>query len=91
MRGPHPVLRLGVNTLLSTRHEHLRNVFIHGNVLARGLRFARTSRTVHHRKLLGVDARVVQELRRHASFRTTMDSYTQALDEPKRQAQERLA
>src|SRR6266704_1793978 len=42
-------------------------------------------------KSLGVDAKVVQELLRHASFRTTMDGYTQALDEPKRQAQERLA
>jgi integrase len=40
---------------------------------------------------LGVEAKVVQELMRHASFRTTMDSYTQALDEPKRQAQKRLA
>jgi integrase len=36
---------------------------------------------------LGVEAKVAQELMRHASFRTTMDSYTQALDEPKRQAQ----
>jgi integrase len=35
---------------------------------------------------LGVEAKVIQELMRHASFRTTMDSYTQALDEPKRQA-----
>jgi integrase len=42
-------------------------------------------------KSLDVDAKVFQELMRHASFRTTMDSYTQALDEPKRQAQERLA
>jgi integrase len=42
-------------------------------------------------KALGVDAKVVQELMRHASFRTTMNGYTQALDEPKRQAQERLA
>jgi integrase len=42
-------------------------------------------------KSLGVDAKVVQELMRHASFRTTMDCYTQALDEPKRQAQEHLA
>ena len=42
-------------------------------------------------KAAGVDAKVVQELMRHASFRTTMDSYTQALDEPKRQAQELLA
>jgi len=41
-------------------------------------------------KSLGVDAEVVQELLRHASFKTTMDSYTQALDEPKRQAQQRL-
>jgi len=40
---------------------------------------------------LGVEAKVVQELMRHASFRTTMDSYTQALDEPKRHAQKRLA
>jgi hypothetical protein len=40
---------------------------------------------------LGVEAKVVQELMRHASFRTTMDNYTQALDEPKRQAQKRLA
>ena len=39
----------------------------------------------------GEDVKVVQELMRHASFRTTMDGYTQALDEPKRQAQERLA
>jgi hypothetical protein len=38
-----------------------------------------------------VDAKVVQELLRYASFKTTMDSYTQALDEPKRQAQDRLA
>jgi len=42
-------------------------------------------------KSLGVDAKVVQELLRHASFGTTMDGYTQALEEPKRQAQERLA
>jgi integrase len=42
-------------------------------------------------KSLGVDAKVVQELLRHASFKTTMDAYTQALREPKRQAQERLA
>jgi len=40
---------------------------------------------------LGVEAKVVQGLMRHASFRTTMDSYAQALDEPKRQAQRRLA
>ena len=42
-------------------------------------------------KSLGVDAKVVQELLRHASFKTTMDSYTQALDQPKRQAQQSLA
>lgn len=42
-------------------------------------------------KSLGVDAKIVQELMRHASFKTTMDGYTQALDEPKRQAQGRLA
>jgi len=42
-------------------------------------------------KSLGVDAKVVQELVRHASFKTTMDGYTQALEEPKRQAQEQLA
>ena len=42
-------------------------------------------------KSLGVDAKVVQELLRHASFKTTMDSYTQALSEPKRQAQSALA
>ena len=42
-------------------------------------------------KSLGVDAKVVQELLRHASFRTTMDGYTQALEQPKRQAQEQLA
>jgi len=29
---------------------------------------------------LGVEGKVVQELMRHASFRTTMDSYTQAQD-----------
>ncbi|HEY3768499.1 MAG TPA: site-specific integrase [Candidatus Angelobacter sp.] len=38
-------------------------------------------------KSLGTDAKVVQELLRHASFKTTMDSYTQAMDEPKRLAQ----
>jgi integrase len=42
-------------------------------------------------KSLGVDAKVVQELLRHASFRTTMDGYTQALEQPKRQAQQQLA
>lgn len=42
-------------------------------------------------KSLGVDAKVVQELLRHASFKTTMDGYTQALELPKRQAQEQLA
>ncbi|MGZ4873274.1 MAG: hypothetical protein ACXVK3_15945, partial [Candidatus Angelobacter sp.] len=42
-------------------------------------------------KSLGVDAKVVQELLRHASFKTTMDGYTQALEPPKRQAQEALA
>jgi integrase len=41
-------------------------------------------------KSLGVDAKVVQELLRHASFKTTMDGYTQALEQPKRQAQEQL-
>jgi integrase len=42
-------------------------------------------------KPLGVDAKVVQELLRHASLKTTMDDYTQALEPPKRQAQEALA
>jgi integrase len=42
-------------------------------------------------KSLGVDAKVVQELLRHASFKTTMDGYTQALEPPKRQAQQALA
>jgi integrase len=42
-------------------------------------------------KSLGVDAKVVQELLRHASFGTTMNGYTQALELPKRQAQEQLA
>jgi site-specific recombinase XerD len=42
-------------------------------------------------KSLGVDAKIVQELLRHASFKTTMDGYTQAMEEPKRQAQEQLA
>ena len=42
-------------------------------------------------KSLGVDAQVVQELLRHASFKTTMDDYTQALEAPKRQAQAALA
>jgi len=42
-------------------------------------------------KSLGVHAKVVQELLRHASFKTTMDAYTQALEPPKRQAQQALA
>ncbi|HUE51762.1 MAG TPA: hypothetical protein VMO80_05450 [Terriglobales bacterium] len=37
------------------------------------------------------DIEKMQELLRHASFRTTMDGYTQALEQPKRQAQEQLA
>jgi integrase len=40
---------------------------------------------------MGVEAKVLQELMRHASIRTTMDSYTQVLDEAKRHAQKRLA
>jgi len=36
---------------------------------------------------LSVDAKVVQELLRHASFKTTMDGHTQALEAPKCQAQ----
>lgn len=42
-------------------------------------------------KSLGVDAKVVQELVRHASFGTTMNGYTQALEASKRQAQQQLA
>src|SRR6476646_10042882 len=42
-------------------------------------------------KSLGVDAKVVQELLRHASFKTTMDGYTQVPEAPKRQAQQALA
>jgi len=42
-------------------------------------------------KALGVDAKVVQELVRHASFSTTMNGYTQAFEPSKRQAQEQLA
>jgi integrase len=42
-------------------------------------------------KSLGVDAKVVQELVRHASYNTTMNCYTQAFEAPKRQAQEQLA
>jgi integrase len=34
---------------------------------------------------------VIQELLRHTSFKTTMDGYTQAMDEPKRQAKNALA
>jgi integrase len=42
-------------------------------------------------KSLGVDPKVVQELARHASFGTTMNSYTQAFEAPKREAQHQLA
>jgi integrase len=42
-------------------------------------------------KSLGTDAKVVQELLRHASFKTTIDGYTQALETPKCQAQAALA
>jgi integrase len=42
-------------------------------------------------KSLGVDAKVVQELLRHACFGTTMDGYTQALESDKRHAQAQLA
>jgi len=40
---------------------------------------------------LDADAKVVQELLRHASFKTTMHGYTQAMEQPKRRAQEQLA
>ncbi|HEX3153157.1 MAG TPA: hypothetical protein VHV32_00970 [Candidatus Angelobacter sp.] len=42
-------------------------------------------------KSLGVDVKIVQELLRHVSFKTTMDGYTQALEAPKRQGQAALA
>ena len=42
-------------------------------------------------KSLGVDVKVVQELGRHASFRTTMNGYTQAFEAEKREAQRQLA
>jgi integrase len=42
-------------------------------------------------KSLGTDAKVVQELLRHASFKTTINGYTQALEAPKCQAQAALA
>jgi integrase len=43
------------------------------------------------REVPGVDAKIVQELVRHASFNTTMNGYTQAFEPSKRQAQERFA
>jgi integrase len=42
-------------------------------------------------KSLGVDAKVVQEMARHASFGTTMKGYTQVFELSIRQAQEELA
>lgn len=39
----------------------------------------------------GTEGKVVQELLRHASMRTTMDVYTQANEQQKREAQDRLA
>jgi site-specific recombinase XerD len=42
-------------------------------------------------KSLGVDAKVVQELVRHASIETMMNVYTQAFEAPKRHAQQQLA
>jgi site-specific recombinase XerD len=38
----------------------------------------------------GEDVKVVQELLRHASIRTTLDVYTQAVSSAKREAQNRL-
>jgi hypothetical protein len=35
--SPNPVLGFGVDGLLSPRHEHLRNVLIHGHVFAEKL------------------------------------------------------
>jgi integrase len=61
-------------------------------------RYYQENRLAHFRytfstliKSPGVDAKVVQELLRHASFKTTMDGYTPALEAPKRQAQAALA
>ena len=39
----------------------------------------------------GVDIKVAQELLRHASCRVTLDTYTQAITEHKRAAQNRVA
>jgi len=71
----------------------LMRYFIHPAAKAVGIEKCIGWHTFRHTliKSLGVDAKVVQELLRHASFKTTMDSYTQALSEPKRQAQNALA
>jgi len=39
---------------------------------------------------LGVDIKVAQELRRHSSCRTTLDIYTRAVDQQKREASLRI-
>ena len=39
----------------------------------------------------GADIKVVQELLRHASCRVTLDTYTQAVTEQKRAAQNKIA
>ena len=37
-------------------------------------------------RALGVDMKVAQELMRHSSYRTTLDIYTRAVDQQKREA-----
>jgi integrase len=50
--------------------------------------FRRTFSTLT--KSRGVDAKVVQELLRHASFAVSIDAYAQALNADKRDAQQRV-
>ena len=41
-------------------------------------------------RTLGVDIKVTQELMRHSSSRTTLDVYTRAVDQRKREANEKV-
>jgi integrase len=77
------------------RHDQCHTVLI-DQLSGRRSRLCTDWQTFRHKfaglvKSLGVDAKVVQEMARHAPFGTTMKGYTQVFELSIRQAQEELA
>lgn len=92
MISPNPALSSGRHPPIGGQDRKQRRIGIHpfGDQRLFGLCSQEEEAFSTLMASLGVEAKVIQELMRHASFRTTMDSYTQALDEPNRQAQKRV-